>query len=141
MKVIGIKIIDGIKVPIIVECASMAVDGQSTYRKRFNPDHCRIFMRTAHPSLSYFIIKTERYDDGTPFKPYKWLTHVEADAIMKCAAESDVIDLRGLGDYQICSEGRVQSVFIMNDIDDCTGEDSPILVKIVDGEHDEDDED
>ncbi|MDE5601955.1 MAG: hypothetical protein K2J16_05600, partial [Clostridia bacterium] len=61
MKVIGIKLIDDIKVPIVVECASMAVDGQSSYRKKFNPDNCRIFMRTAHPGLSYFIIKTERY--------------------------------------------------------------------------------
>lgn len=53
---------------------------------------------------------------------------------MKCAAESDVIDLRQLGKFQICSEGRMQSVMIMNDIDDWSDEERPILVKVVKGE-------
>lgn len=53
---------------------------------------------------------------------------------MKCAAESDVIDLRKLGNYHICSEGTIQSVFIMNDIDEWSDEDRPILVKVVDSD-------
>ncbi len=51
---------------------------------------------------------------------------------MKCAAESDIIDLRKFGNYQICSEGRIQSVFVMNEIDDWNDEDRPLLVKIAD---------
>ena len=51
---------------------------------------------------------------------------------MKCAAESDVIDLRKFGNYQICSEGKLQSVIIMNDINEWTDDYEPIHVKIVD---------
>ena len=132
MKVIGIKIIDDIEVPVVIECTSMEVGGHSGYDEKFNPDNCRICMRSSHPSVSFFIIKTERYSTDNPnVRPYKWLKKSEAEAIMKCAAESDVIDLRKLGNYQICSEGRIQSVFIMNDIDDWTDEERPILVKVL----------
>ncbi|MBD5091904.1 MAG: hypothetical protein HDT36_00800 [Clostridiales bacterium] len=130
MKVIGIKIIDHMRVPKIVECTTMEVEGRLN-REKFNPNDCRILMHTEHPNLSHFIIKTEKEDsEYNHMRCYKWLTAAEADAIMSCAAESDVIDLRKLGDYQICSEGRCQSVFIMNDVyDDDEGE-IPILVKI-----------
>lgn len=133
MKVIGIKIIDEVEVPIVVECTSVEVGGHPGYDEKFDPDNCRICMRSTHPSVSFFIIKTERYStDRSSVKPYKWLKRSEAEAIMKCAAESDVIDLRKLGNYQICSEGRIQSVFIMNDIDEWDDEERPLLVKIVD---------
>lgn len=132
MKVIGIKIIDDVEVPVVIECTGMEVSGHSGYDEKFDPDNCRICMRSHHPSVSFFIIKTETYTtENSIVKPYKWLTKSEAETIMKCAAESDVIDLRKLGNYQICSEGRIQSVFIMNDIDDWTDEDRPILVKVV----------
>lgn len=40
-----------------------------------------------------------------------------------------------IGNYQICSEGRIQSVFVMNEIDDWDDEERPLLVKVVqDGE-------
>ena len=133
MKVIGMKLINGTEVPIVIECMSLEVEGRLARDEKFNPDDCRIRMRSSHPSLSFFIIKTERYElEHSAVKPYKWLTKSEADAIMKCAAESDVIDLRKFGNYQICSESRIQSVYIMNDIDEWTDEDKPLLVKVVD---------
>lgn len=135
MKVIGVKIIDDIEVPMIVECTSMEVGGHRGYGERFDPDNCRICMRSTHPSVSFFIIKTERYEkEGSVVKPYKWLSRTEAEAILKCAEESDVIDLRKLGNYHICSEETIQSVFIMNDIDEWSDEDRPILVKVVDSD-------
>ena len=133
MKIIGIKLIDEKQVPMIVECTSLEVEGRAGRDGKFNPDDCRIFMRSSHPSLSFFIIKTEKYAVAhSAIKLYKWLTKSEAEAIMKCAAESDAIDLRKFGNYQICSESKIQSVFIMNDIDEWTDEDVPILVKMVD---------
>ncbi len=132
MKVIGVKIINDVEVPMIVECTSMEVSGGGGWPEKFDPDHCRILMRTAHPAQSYFIIKTEREDTGNPqVKPYKWLTKKEAEDIMICATEFDVIDLRKFGNLQICSQTQIQSVFIMNDINEWTEEDEPILVKIV----------
>ncbi len=131
MKVIGSKIIEDSEVPMIVECTSMEISGHSGLGEKFNPDNCRICMRSTHPSVSFFIIKTERYDTDNPYvRPFKWLSKNEAEAIMKCAAESDVVDLRKLGNYQICSEGQIQSVMIMNDIDDWSDEERPILVKL-----------
>lgn len=135
MKVIGIKIIDDVEVPAIIECTSFEVDGHPGRDDKFDPNYCRIFMRSTHPGLSYFIIKTERYSkEGSSIRPYKWLTKADVEPLMKCAAESDVIDLRQFGNYQICSEGKIQSVFIMNDIDDWDGEDRPLLVKVVEEE-------
>lgn len=132
MKVIGIKLIDEVEVPIVVECTSLEVGGHPVYDEKFDPENCRICMRSSHPSVSFFIIKTERYiDEHSTVKPFKWLSRAEAEAIMKCAAESDVIDLRKFGKYQICSEGKIQSVFIMNDIDDWSDEERPILVKVL----------
>ncbi|MCM1439798.1 MAG: hypothetical protein NC131_11455 [Roseburia sp.] len=137
MKVIGIKIIDDTEVPIVVECTSFEVDGHSGYDEKFDPNNCRICMRSTHPSLSYFIIKTERYSkEGSSVRPYRWLTKADVEPLMKCASESDVIDLRKFGNYQICSEGKIQSVFIMNDIDDWDGEDRPLLVKLVEEKED-----
>lgn len=132
MKVIGIRMLDDIEVPMVVECISMEVRGHSGYGEKYDPDNCRIYMRSTHPTISFFIIKTERHDtDNDNIRPYKWLNKNEAEAIMKCATESDIIDLRKLGNYQICSEGHIQSVMIMNDIDDWSDEERPIFVKIV----------
>lgn len=128
MKIIGEKLINDTKVPMIVECTSIEVEDSRGYHKDFNPNNCRLWMRGTHPNISYFIIKTDKRSNGG----YYWLDKTEVEAIMKCAAEFDVIDLRKFGDYQICAEGRIQSVFIMNDIDDWTDEDRPILVKVVD---------
>ena len=133
MKVIGIKIIDDVEVPIVVECISFEVDGRNGHGNKFDPDNCRIRMRSPHPTLSFFIIKTERYSiEGSPVRPYKWLTKSDVEPLMKCAAESEVIDLRKFGNYQICNEDKIQSVLIMNDIDDWDGEYMPLLVKVVD---------
>lgn len=136
MKVIGKKIINDIEVPIVVECTSIEVGDAGGYMRDFDPNNCRIYMRGTHPSSSHFIISTEKYEkknaNGTSFYPYKWLSKTEAEAIMKCAAESDVIDLRKFGNYQICGEGSIQSVFVMNEIDDWNDEEIPLLVKVVD---------
>lgn len=135
MKIIGKKLIGDTEVPIIVECTSIEVEDVRGYDREFNPDNCRLWLRGPHPAITYFIIKTEQYErknaDGTTFNPYKWLYKSEVEAIMKCAAESDVIDLRKFGNYQICSEGRIQSVFVLNDIDEWDFEDKPLLVKVV----------
>ena len=131
MKVIGIKIIDDVEVPIVIECTSFEVDGHRGYGEKFDPNNCRIYMRSTHPSVSFFIIKTERYEKpGSSVKPYKWLTKADIEPLMKRAAESDLIDLREFVNYQICSEGKIQSVFIMNDYDEWSNEEKPILVKI-----------
>lgn len=51
---------------------------------------------------------------------------------MKLATESDTIDLRKLGNYQICGEMEMQSVLVMNNVDDWEG--IPLLVKLVKNE-------
>lgn len=131
MKVIGVKIINDIEVPMIVECMSMEISGSSGFGDKFNPDHCRVYMRSAHPTVSFFIIKKERYDKSPNIRPYKWLNIKEAKEIMNCAMESDVVDLSKLGDYHICSDKHTQSVIIMNDINEFTDEEIPIMVKHV----------
>lgn len=95
MRVIGIKIINDMKVPMILECTSMEISGGSGWGESFDSDNCRVYMHSTHPPVSYFIIKTERYDTDNPnVRPYKWLNKKEAEAIIKCAAKSDVIDLK-----------------------------------------------
>lgn len=135
MKIIGKKLINEIEVPMIVECTSIEVEDTRGYDREFDPNYCRLWMRGSHPAISYFIIHTEQLErknsDGSTFRPYKWLSRSEVEEIMKCAAESDVIDLRKFGNYQICSEGRIQSVFVMNEIDDWDDEERPLLVKVV----------
>lgn len=135
MKVIGIKMIDDVEILTIIECISMEIYKNPDERKSYNSGLYRVCMRSTHPSVSFFIIKTERYDTNySCIRPYKWLSMKEAEAILKCAAESDVIDLRNLGNYQICHEETIQSVMIMNDIDIWSEEEQPILVKVVDSD-------
>ena len=98
MKIIGKKLINEIEVPMIVECASIEVEDTRGYDREFDPNYCRLWMRGSLPDISYFIIHTEQLErknsDGFTFRPYKWLSRSEVEEIMKCAAESDVIDLR-----------------------------------------------
>lgn len=132
MKVVGYRIIDGTKVPMIVECTGMEVAGQSGWVEKFDPENCRICLKSTHPTVSYFVIKCERQETAKyNIKPYKWLTKKEAEAIVEYAAVSDVVDLRKLGDYLIHCQKQIQSVIIMNDVDDFTDEERPILVKQV----------
>lgn len=128
MKVIGVEILlnDDV-VPIVVDCIALEVRNRGG--SITEPDGYRIFMRTSHPSVSFYVIKTEK-DAKTSC--YKWLNKSDAEEIMKFATESDTIDLRKLGNYQICGEMEMQSVLVSNDVDDW--EDIPLLVKLVKNE-------
>lgn len=105
---------------------------RTVWVEKFDPENCRICLKSTHPTVSYFVIKCERQETAKyNIKPYKWLTKKEAEAIVEYAAVSDVVDLRKLGDYLIHCQKQIQSVIIMNDVDDFTDEERPILVKQV----------
>ena len=138
MKIIGNRLVKKKPVPIIIECTSMEVKGHSGFIEDFDPENCRIFMRTTHPNISYFIIKTDtKKMPNSDLRPYCWLTLAEANKIMKYAEENDVIDLRKFGKYQICSQETNQIVYIRNDINDWNDEDIPLLVQIIGDQKDD----
>ncbi len=131
MKIIGNKLIDGAETLEVVECTGMEVSGHPGAREEFDPENCSVFLTSAHPSRSWFIITTKQREiKGSIVKPFKWLNIREAEEIIGCAVKSDVIDLRELGNYQICGTGETQSVYIMNDLDEWEDRERPILVKV-----------
>lgn len=129
MKVIGVKIVNnGIEVPIVVECTSIEVGGISIDDKALDPDYCTLYMRSAHPSLMFYIIKSEKRKNGC----YYLLNKAEANEIIKCASQSDVIDLQKFGNYQIRCERQIQAVMVMNAYDENEFKEVPIIIKLED---------
>lgn len=114
----------------VVECCRLTVReyGDDSYgQKRHGENNYRVYISSHHPSASYFIISAKRGENSC----YKWLTLKEAEDIIERAVAEETLDLRKIGDYNICSEGKIQSVIIMNDYDEFEDEPAPILVKAV----------
>lgn len=142
MKVIGYKldseykkgkVVNTEKFLMVVECCGLEIKKHSD--EWFGNIHddknaYSVFIRFAHPTINYFIIGSKHRENGV----YMWLTKEEAESLVEMLVNSDTIDLRELGDYQICSEGHIQTVMIMNDCDDFDGEPLPLLVKMSDND-------
>jgi hypothetical protein len=142
MKVIGIELVGNknIEVPIVVECVSFEVEKPSSIMEDFNPNECRILMRTASTSADFIIMKLERDKETGAILKHKCLSLSEVEQLMECAVASDIVDLRKLGDYKIFLGGRMPSVCIANDYDEWEDKEIPILVKIVKDGEDNDEE-
>ena len=122
------KVVSTEKYLTVIECCGMEIRKYSNGwgdKKRGRENDYKLYLYSSHPSLNFCVIGGGRRKDGC----YKWLTREQAEEIAERAAREDTIDLRQFGEYQIFSEGHIQSVMIMNEYDDIDDEPIPIIVK------------
>lgn len=139
MKIIGYRLeseyenhkaINTDKYLMVVECCGLEIERRDDgwFGKIYDDKNAySINIRTAHPTVNYFIIGSKRRENGI----YMWLTKKEAEEIIEKVANTNTVDLRQLGEYQICYRGKLQTVMITNDCNEFDDEDEPLLVKIV----------
>ena len=118
--------------PIVIECIGLEIRKMDGSIYEIDLNNCRINLHCANDVDLYYITRAEK----SILKEYygqacKGLNKCDVETIMKCAVESDVIDLRNLGDYLIHIEHRTRLTSVENDLDDETGDYIPLYVKIV----------
>ena len=120
MKVLGKRLENGKKLKCIIECTACIVETRA--------DGYCVRLTTAHPSVSYFIIRAEKDDI---MGCYRMLTLEEAERIINDLFVSDSINIELYGNYKICLEEIMQTVYIRNDICEYDDEEIPIYTKSV----------
>ena len=121
MKFIGIvtDILEHHRALGVVEGSALEV---GAYGYEIKDDSCLIVLRGYHYAQQYHIIsdkkRTGHYD----------LTQDEAVKLIEHAADSDVIDLRTLGDYLIEPWHRIQTVAVTNTYDEEEDCEIPLIV-------------
>jgi len=119
MTVLGIRIENEKKLICIIECTACFIEERG--------DGYCVRLTTAHPSVSYFIIGAKKHRNGR----YYMLKLKEAEEIVETLVE-EFVSLKDLGDYQICKQESVQTVYVRNDISEFDDEEIPIYTKNID---------
>ena len=119
MRVLGKSIENDNKLKCIIDCTACFVEKRgSGYCVRLN---------TAHPSVSYFIIGAKKHRNGI----YYMLKLNEAEEIVESLVKG-FVSLEDLGDYKICKQETIQTVYVRNDISDFDDEEIPLYTKSID---------
>ncbi len=120
MKVLGKTIENGKNFKCIIECTACIVETRA--------DGYCVRLTTAHPSVSYSIIRAEKDDI---MGCYRMLTLEEAEKIVTDLFVFDSINIEVYGNYKICFEKIMQTVYIRNDIGVYDDQEIPIYTKSV----------
>ena len=119
MKVLGKRIENEKNLMCIIDCTACFIEER-------NNGYC-VRLNTAHPSISYFIIGAKKQKNGI----YYMLKLSEAEKIIEGLLKG-ILLLDNYGDYQICEQKMIQTVYVRNDINDFDDEVIPIYTKNID---------
>ncbi len=119
MLVVGKRIVNEKELKCVVDCTACFIEERS--------DGYCVRLNTAHPSIFYSIIGAKKRSNGV----YYLLSLSEAERIVDGVVKGTVF-LDDYGNYKICDEKIMQTVYVRNDICDYDGEDIPIYTKNID---------
>lgn len=119
MTVLGIRIENEKNLMCIIECTACFIEERSN-------GYC-VRLKTEHPSISYFIIGAKKQENGI----YYMLKLSEAEKIIEGLLKGTLL-LNDYGDYQICAQKMMQTVYVRNDICEFDDEEIPIYTKNID---------